>query len=135
MLRIAQEQLDTDLDLRVSYNGAPFTGIAFGLGPGGYLQTEMEYLDGWETGRTRWWYPSGLAEYEIELRDGVLHGESRHWHANGKLEKWARGEFGISLEEKEWSYTGELLRHFVLTEDHPLWRILQQYREQDKLIN
>jgi antitoxin component YwqK of YwqJK toxin-antitoxin module len=128
MVYIGEKELKADIDLGECYQGKPFTGVAYAKSPNGQLTSEVEYVDGRRTGRTRYWYDSGAPELDAQYVDDYVHGEEWRWDVRGQLREWVRAEFGITLEQKTWDASGKLVSHIVATEDDVQWKMVQYRR-------
>ncbi len=110
------------------FHDQPFTGVARHRSAEGSLLSEIEYANGLQHGAARYWYPSGeLLGEEYFQRNGRT-GLSREWYKNGKPKRETLFEHSIRLREKKWDEEGNLVRDFVLTEDKPLFKTLQEFR-------
>jgi antitoxin component YwqK of YwqJK toxin-antitoxin module len=58
-----------------------------------------------------------------------LHGSSREWYQNGQLKREAEYELSILVKDKKWDEGGKLVEEFVLTENDPLFKTLQDFWE------
>ena len=111
------------------YEGERFTGIAQGFTSEGARVSEIAYVNGIQEGQAKYWYPSGELLGEAHYLNNSLHGASREWHQNGQLKRDAEYEHAILLKEKKWSQNGELVEEYLLTENDPLFKTLQDFRE------
>lgn len=111
------------------YQDQPFSGLARDFSADGALVSEIQYANGLQEGTARYWYPSGeLLGEEHFLRNGQ-HGPSREWYRDGKLKRETVFEYSIRTQEKIWDENGKLIRDFVLTEGHPLFKSLELSRK------
>ncbi|MBF6289201.1 hypothetical protein IU457_23840 [Nocardia cyriacigeorgica] len=78
------DETDSGDDLRLMYNGEPFTGEAV-ESVGDQLLSQEFYVDGIAHGTTREWWPNGQLKMEGQLRHGLECGVFRRWHENGQL--------------------------------------------------
>jgi antitoxin component YwqK of YwqJK toxin-antitoxin module len=97
--RVPDEELDYDEDLVYLYAGKRFTGIGFDEAPG-VGRSEISYVDGWQEGAARDWYPSGKIKAEYMYHKSSRNGLSREFREDGTL---------ISEEQ----YVASLLVHAV----------------------
>ncbi len=88
----------------------------------------MRFVDGYENGRAVEWYANGQLKFEGNYLGSGIHGVSRKWYPDGKAKAESLCEFGIVLSEKEWSETGELLRHYELQPSDAGYEILKKKR-------
>ncbi len=109
------------------YQDDPFTGIARQYNHEGALVAEYSYVNGDKDGLTRYWYPSGELLGEDHYRNASLHGPSREWYQNGQLKREAEYELSILVKDKKWDECGKLVEDFVLTENDPLFKTLQDF--------
>ncbi len=78
------ESLDYNMNLEVTYNDKPFTGIAFEDTP--HYYNECEYVDGYRHGRDYCIYKSGNLKSEDFYENGeFLHG--KEWYENGQIKE------------------------------------------------
>ena len=111
----------------------PFSGIAREYRPDKSVVSESEFVDGMQDGFTRGYYPSGKLYTETHWVKNSHHGPARVWYENGQMERDALYEHGILVKEKKWDDSGQLLKDFQITEDHPLFKILESRRLRNKL--
>ncbi|BDT85158.1 hypothetical protein FMUAM8_09220 [Nocardia cyriacigeorgica] len=78
------DETDSGDDLRLMYNGEPFTGEAVEA-VGDQLLSQEFYVDGIAHGTTREWWPNGQLKMEGQVRHGLEYGVFRRWHENGQL--------------------------------------------------
>lgn len=131
IIRINFDELDFTDDLINTWNGKPFTGIAFEYNGQGKLISEVSFVDGIEHGIARDWYPSGQLKKETYLMWGGLHGVSREWFENGRLKSEAYGEYAILIKRKIWDEDGNLILDKHISENDPLYKILQSRRQRN----
>lgn len=129
IIRINFDELDFTDDLINTWNGHPFTGIAFEYNDQGKLISEVPFVDGIEHGIVRDWYPSGQLKKETHLMWGGLHGVAREWYENGRLKSEAYGEYAILVKRKEWDENGNLIFEKHITENDSLYEILMKRRK------
>ncbi|KZM75406.1 toxin-antitoxin system YwqK family antitoxin [Nocardia terpenica] len=92
-----------DDDLRLEYQGEPFTGeVVETLGD--QLLSQEFYVNGIPHGPDREWWENGALKSEGQVRHGRAYGVFRTWHENGQL-----------ASEKHFSDNGRL--HTVLEWD------------------
>jgi hypothetical protein len=103
------ESEDAHADL--TYDGRPFTGIAYEKDAMGRFISLSGYQNGKPCGPLRTWYPSGQIEQEQYYRGGALHGPWREWYPNGQPRVDAYYEHGHLLRSKRWGEDGTLVQH------------------------
>ena len=129
-----ERQIIDDDDLYLAEDGSyeyqdrPFTGIARHRTRGGAVVSEIEYADGLQDGLARYWYPSGEPLGEEHFRANGRTGLSREWYPTGQLKRETLFEHSVRVRERQWNERGELVHDYVLTEDQPLFRTLQDFR-------
>lgn len=128
MKTIDDEDLYLAEDSSYLYQDQPFTGVARHTSREGVLVSEIEYADGLQDGIARYWYPSGELLGEEHFRRNSRTGVSREWYRNGQLKRDTIFDYSIRVREKLWDERGQLVRDFILTEDKPLFRTLQDFR-------
>lgn len=109
-----------------------FTGTAVERWPAGQLATQLSFADGIQEGWTRGWHENGVMRSETFYRRGRVVGVTREWYSNGQLKLEKEIEHGICVWSKEWNETGDLVRDYVLPEDHPQYKTLQLRRERNR---
>ena len=129
MQRINDDDLYLADDGSYEYEDKPFTGVAVEYSRDGSIIGETEYLDGLQSGKSRYWYPSGELKGEKEFLRNGHHGWSREWYQNGQLKEETLFEHSIRLRERCFDPEGKVLSDFTLAEDAPLYQTLLQYRE------
>jgi antitoxin component YwqK of YwqJK toxin-antitoxin module len=119
----------TDKEL-YEFQGQPFSGKAVEHSPDGVLIGANEYVDGMLDGVSRVWYPSGRQLKEEEhFRRNSRHGPSREWFEDGRPKRDTLFEHSIRVSEKKWDESGNLVRNFVLSEEAPLFKVLEKRRQ------
>ena len=132
-MRVNFEELEPRLVeefLLDTYEGKPFTGIAYETWANGGLRSEAEFVDGLKSGLSKDWFQNGQIKSEMNLRQGDGHGLSQTWYENGQLKSQTICEYGIKLSEKVWDNAGLLTRNFQLKEDDFYYSILKRRREE-----
>ena len=128
--KVPYDDLDYDAELTYTYQGHPYTGVAFEDVPGKWY-TEIDFKDGMQTGWAREWLPSGALKSEAEYRYNVLHGESREFDDDGHLRSRKQYEYGIRVRQEEIDPEGRVLREWEIGPDDSLYDLLIHYREQE----
>ncbi len=129
MTRVESSQLGYDAASgRHTFEGEPFSGVAFSVWANGKMEAESELRDGLNWGLSRSWYSTGAKLGEAEMRAGVLHGRAKEWHKNGQLASEGEYEFGIPLWERKWDENGGLLSEYELKPTDRQHRDLEQRR-------
>jgi antitoxin component YwqK of YwqJK toxin-antitoxin module len=126
------DSLEQDDEGRMLHQGHPFTGTAIELRPNGVLASRMDYVDGVQDGWVRGWHENGVLNEETFYREGGVFGITREWYANGQLKLEEEIEHGIRLWGKAWNESGELVKDYVLPEDHPNYQAVQKRREKER---
>ena len=130
MLRVKEEELDCTPDgLTCLWQEEPFTGVSYDLTPDQHLWSELEYLNGLQTGIGREYYPSGQMKTETTYQNGSKHGQEREWFENGQLCRQADYEHAILLRERIWNMYNNLERDYVISEQQPNYSLLLLLRE------
>lgn|SRR5690606_4368805 len=71
---------------RWSYNGEPFTGIAYEYWPNSQiLHNESEYVDGFEQGLQREYYTNGQLRLEYYKKEDFIYNHMKKWNIQGAL--------------------------------------------------
>ena len=117
------------------HDGEPYTGLAREYRPAGTLVEESTYLDGVQTGPARYWYPSGQRRGEENFLNNGLHGPCKEWHPNGQLRREAVFEHSILVRDRTHDEAGRLVGEFQLTENDPMFKILEASRRIDRKTN
>ena len=95
MLRIDADHINFNPDYSYTFNGIPFTGIAYELDSDGVLISEMEFANGTRNGSWKSFYASGQLESATEYNNNTIHGFDREWDVHGQLTVEAEYEYGI----------------------------------------
>ncbi|MEU1362484.1 hypothetical protein ABZ356_21885 [Micromonospora zamorensis] len=106
-MRVEYDDVETEDDLRVTYQGEPFTGEVIERSPQGQVIALTTYFKGTEDGLSTEWYPSGERKAEGSARYGIAVGVHEEWHRNGNPA--ARVEFddqGKLLSRHRWAEDG-----------------------------
>jgi antitoxin component YwqK of YwqJK toxin-antitoxin module len=128
MKRVSIEEIDHNDDYSYTYQGTPFTGVAYERGPAGQLVSEMTFAKGIQEGPARGWYPSGSKLAEENYHQGSLDGAGTEWFEDGKLKQRTLHELGICIESDMWDEQGTLISTYRLTEEDPNHRMLKAFR-------
>ena len=106
-MRVDFDDIETEDDLRVTYQGEPFTGEVVERGPGGQVVALTTYFNGMEDGPSAEWYPTGERKSAGMVRYGSAVGVHEEWYRDGTLA--ARDEFdenGKLLSRHRWAEDG-----------------------------
>lgn len=111
MLRVdASELVETDPHGEglwgMTWQGAPFTGVAFELHANGQLASEVSFLMGDGHGPSRYWSAEGTLVRAYEMDRGRFVGEGRGWWPDG-TPRWLR-HYGTrnDYREQQWNRAG-----------------------------
>lgn len=100
------DETDSGDDLRLMYNGEPFTCEAVEA-VGDQLLSQEFYVDGINDGPTREWWGDGVLKSEGTTRRGRPTGLYRDWHSNGRLAcERVFDERGRLTEVRTWDENG-----------------------------
>ncbi|MCZ7377847.1 toxin-antitoxin system YwqK family antitoxin [Micromonospora sp. WMMC250] len=106
-MRVDYDDVETEDDLRVTYQGEPFTGEVVERSPQGQVIALTTYFEGMEDGPSAEWYPTGERKAEGNVRYGTAVGVHEEWHRNGNPA--SRVEFdnqGRMLSRQRWAEDG-----------------------------
>jgi len=121
MERVNADDLDTEFteggSLIYTWDGRPFTGVAFELNRDGNLVNETSYVDGIEDGVKKNWYANGQIKSISDIKWNRGHGNFTHWHENGEKKYEGVSELGHVLKKKEWTQSGELIDDYHIETD------------------
>ncbi len=130
MERVDFEELGYDTEKYLdTFDGKPFTGIAYETHPDGSLASETAFTDGLKDGRSVAWYASGQIKEEYHMRQGSGHGLFRGWFESGNLKKEMMREYGIVVWDRTYDEEGNIMENFVLPEDSVRYKILMKMRD------
>ena len=131
MQRVPIDQIEKDEDYLVYkiWEFARFTGVAFETSSTGTVIYEVEYLNGIQEGMERTWYPSGQLREEREYRRNMAHGWTKDYDEAGTLISERLFEFGIQVEARYWTPTGESLGISKIDSDDPEYSMLETLRK------
>ncbi|MGW5384210.1 toxin-antitoxin system YwqK family antitoxin [Nocardia sp. NPDC003963] len=97
-------------DLRLEYDGEPFTGEAVEEAAG-LLFAQLFYVDGIRHGSSREWWDDGSLKSEGENFHGRPRGVYREWHRNGRLAgESVFSDAGDLITRSLWDEQGEPIR-------------------------
>lgn len=99
MIRVNEDDLDSEPYGPVLYQGERFTGEAEDRLPDGTLVSLTTYVNGLQDGPDKEWYNDGTLRSEGQFRQGVAVGVHRTWDPDGHL-----------VREIEFSDDGRILR-------------------------
>lgn len=112
----------------VYFNQKPFTGIAIET-IGKQLQSQTDFLNGIQHGRSRTWAENGQILTEEQLYEGVLHGEKSTWYQTGELASKSIYDRGHCLYQISWDQNGNVLEHYEIDKTHANYERLQLDRD------
>lgn len=113
-MRVEYDDVETEDDLRVTYQGEPFTGEVVERSPQGQVIALTTYFNGMEDGLSAEWYPGGERKAEGSVSYGTAVGVHEEWHRNGNTA--ARIEFdnqGKLLSCHRWAEDGTPVESYV----------------------
>ncbi|MGK5738714.1 toxin-antitoxin system YwqK family antitoxin [Micromonospora sp. URMC 103] len=113
-MRVEYDDVETEDDLRVTYQGQPFTGEVVERSSQNQVIAITTYFNGIEDGPSAEWYPTGERKAAGTVRYGMAVGVHEEWHRNGNLA--ARSEFddqGNLLSRYRWAEDGTPLETYV----------------------
>jgi len=112
--RIDLDLLDYNESQQATYNGVPYTGIAVSK-DGSEIDSityELSFVNGFEEGPWRGWYPTGELKYESNRKYGVEDGSYKMYFKNGKINIEANYSEGIRLFFKVYDEQGKLVQEY-----------------------
>lgn len=104
--------------LILTWDGQPFSGVAYEISPQGTLWCEQSYKDGVLAGLSKDWYLNEQLKSQTEYKWNRVHGRDQGWYENGRPEYDSYYELGIMLHEHRWNKTGVLVKSYKV-EDNP----------------
>jgi antitoxin component YwqK of YwqJK toxin-antitoxin module len=109
-MRVDFDDVVTENDLRVTYQGRSYTGEVVERAPDGAVVAVTTYWQGVEDGPSAEWYPTGEPKYEGLVRFGTAVGVHRSWHRNGTVAAYDEfSDEGRLVLRRRWEDTGELV--------------------------
>ncbi len=108
------ESLDFNMNLEVTYNDKPFTGIAFEDTP--HYYNECEYVDGYRHGRDYCIYKSGKLKSEDFYKNGEFI-EGKEWYENGQIREDRKDPY-----LKQWYENGVMYRDTDYSNNSTVYR-------------
>ncbi|WP_147445533.1 toxin-antitoxin system YwqK family antitoxin [Corallococcus aberystwythensis] len=124
----SMDELEPDELLQMCCEGVPFTGVAVEFHLNGARRSEIEYVQGVQSGGSRDYSLEGVLVYEARYLNGGLHGLVREWFPNGCVKSEAQYEFGIEVNYREWNTSGELVESRAISPESQLFPILKDRR-------
>jgi antitoxin component YwqK of YwqJK toxin-antitoxin module len=113
-VRVDYDDVETEDDLQVTYQGELFTGEVVERSPQGQIIALTTYVKGMEDGLSAEWYPTGERKAEGSARYGTAVGVHEEWHRNGNPA--TRVEFddqGKMLSRQRWAEDGTPIEGYV----------------------
>lgn len=101
------------------HHGQPLTGSVEEPTDGNRCAGRYEYRLGLLWGTSRSWRPGGTPATDAHYQQGVRHGWCSAWYPSGRLEGTARHEYGILVEQQEWTEAGTLIEDYRIDADDP----------------
>jgi antitoxin component YwqK of YwqJK toxin-antitoxin module len=129
MIVIDDDELFWLYDGTYEWQDRPFTGIARSYYTNGDVSGEIEYVDGLQHGLARFFYAPGKLMGESHWRKNSLHGPKSEWFPSGNVRREALFEHAYLVRDRQWDESGNLMKDFTLTEDHPNFRLLEMSRK------
>jgi antitoxin component YwqK of YwqJK toxin-antitoxin module len=126
--RVSCDDLDVDQDRIVTWNRAPFTGIAIEEYDDSKARTETAYVGGIRHGESREWDPSGILRERATFWRGARHGDTSTFDADGRPAADETYEFGVLTRRRRWTASGTLAKEWTIGPTDDLYRILQLSR-------
>jgi antitoxin component YwqK of YwqJK toxin-antitoxin module len=97
-------------DLRLLYEGEPFTGEVVETAPNGRIVALTSYSNGMEDGPATQWYADGQLRAKGVVSSGRAVGLHRRWHRNGQLAAEQRyDDNGRELSVRTWDEAGNVI--------------------------
>ncbi len=119
---------DLHEDQLATFEGVPFTGIAFAESDEQRLTDEVEFRNGLQDGVARDWYANGQLRSEGRFRKGARHGPYAEWYETGAPKRQANYELGVLLKETAWDQAGAVERQYAIDPASSTYRILELLR-------
>ncbi|WP_280426212.1 toxin-antitoxin system YwqK family antitoxin [Nocardia carnea] len=95
-------------DLRLEYDGEPFTGEVVETAAGLLLAQDF-YVNGVRHGPSKQWWGHGSLRSEGVMHNGRVRGTFKRWHPNGQLsEKSEFSDSGRLISREKWMKKGTL---------------------------
>ena len=101
-----------------TWEGEPFTGVAFDVDDSGNLISEITYQEGIENGSEKNWYPDGQLESVRNNKWNRIHGDFKEWYPDGQVKIEGKCELGYVVWRKSWDDAGNLTEEYDI-ENHP----------------
>jgi len=127
-MRVNSDDIELTDEGAYLFNGRPFTGIGFDLDADGRIWSELEFVDGRQTGVTKG-YERGRLIRETQFLNGVYHGVHRQFDDDGCVEAEEVYEHGICLCRFRRNIDGELELAFELLPADPNYKTLELMRK------
>lgn len=127
--RVSYDDLDVDQDRIVTWNDAPFTGIAIEDYDESKARSETAYVGGIRHGESTTWDASGRLTERATFWRGARHGDTSTFDADGRRAVDETYEFGVLTRRRRWTASGALATEWTIGPTDDLYRILQLSRE------
>src|SRR5262245_1258548 len=124
--RVDFDELDLGDEQLSTWQGRPFTGVAFENSSEGKLRCEQEFVDGLRQGVTRQWHPNSQRAYVSHCWKDVLHGKHTGFNPDGKLVQEEIHELGILVHATYFADDGTVTRTYDIDPNDSL---LQSFRK------
>jgi antitoxin component YwqK of YwqJK toxin-antitoxin module len=109
---------DTDIEYTggpiVTFEGKPFTGIAYEIANDGHLISEITYIEGIQNGPDISWHFNGKLESEGENKWNRPHGFFKEWYESGQLKMEGLTELGYVIWRKQYDEEGNLTSEYKI---------------------
>ncbi|WP_406642520.1 toxin-antitoxin system YwqK family antitoxin [Amycolatopsis sp. WGS_07] len=127
---VPDAELEFDSDLIFTYQGRPFSGVAYEesqtLG-----RSEVSYCEGVQEGLARDWYPSGILKAETRFARNDRHGRYSEYDESGNLVEEGLCEYGILVRRTRFDSDGNAVSSFAIDHTTDLGGMLDRLRRED----
>ena len=121
------------LDIILCIDRIPITGMTYEHYENGQMAFEGGFVNGFSEGVHRDWYRNGNLKALAEVKHGTSYGFKIQFHESGCVKCIGHYEYGATLDEKEWSEEGELIRDYNVNDDAKDLKRLESRREWKKM--
>lgn len=117
-VRVRDDELVFDEHGRATWDGKPFTGVAWESPSGDMFMSEVQYQDGLDHGVSVDWYEEGRMASRQMNRYATKHGTEEEWYRDGTRRLFATWDNGVRVKLARWDAAGALVEEWELPLDH-----------------
>lgn len=112
-----------------TYEGIPFTGVAYELYDDGQIMSETAMTGGVEDGLQVEYYENGQIKSKLTKHNDWIHGYVTEWYEDGKIKMKSLIEYGIVVWQQQFDEGGQMDYVFEMDTSSEQYEKLKAFRE------